>query len=287
MATLQRVIRAMEKIAPLHLAETAWDNVGVLVESPHPNPTGNRVFLTIDLSPRVLKEALSTPNVGVIVAYHPPLFRAIKKFTMADPMQRAALSCAAAGISIFSPHTALDSAVGGINDWIVDGLSRGPEDKITPVTAKVGATGEGPAGEGAGAGRIIYFSNPWRFEELVEKVKSHLGIKYVRVAVSDAAENSSDGAVLVKSVAVCAGSGASVLLGANADVYLTGELSHHEVLAANNSGSSVILCEHSNSERGYLSAVLAPKLRELFSEDGSSPLEVIVSSQDRDPLSVA
>ena len=37
---------------------------------------------------------------------------------------------------------------------------------------------------------------------------------------------------LIKSVAICAGSGGSLLGGVNASVYLTGEMGHHEVLAA-------------------------------------------------------
>ena len=36
------------------------------------------------------------------------------------------------------------------------------------------------------------------------------------------------------------------------DVLLTGEMSHHEVLAANAEGKHVILSDHSNTERGYL-----------------------------------
>jgi len=47
------------------------------------------------------------------------------------------------------------------------------------------------------------------------------------------------------------------------DLFLTGEMSHHEILAANAQGTSVILCEHSNSERGYLKQVLQPKLEVL------------------------
>lgn len=46
----------------------------------------------------------------------------------------------------------------------------------------------------------------------------------------------------VSSVAICAGSGADLLLGNPADVYLTGEMSHHEVLEAVASGHHVILC---------------------------------------------
>jgi putative NIF3 family GTP cyclohydrolase 1 type 2 len=53
---------------------------------------------------------------------------------------------------------------------------------------------------------------------------------------------------MIKSVAVCAGSGSSVLRGVPADVYLTGEMGHHEVLAAIASNTHVILCEHTNTE---------------------------------------
>lgn len=48
---------------------------------------------------------------------------------------------------------------------------------------------------------------------------------------------------IVSTIAICAGSGGSVLLGVEADVYFTGEMSHHEVLAAVQSGHNVILCK--------------------------------------------
>ena len=46
----------------------------------------------------------------------------------------------------------------------------------------------------------------------------------------------------VRSVAICAGSGGDVLQGVDADVYLTGEMAHHQVLAAVASGRNVVLC---------------------------------------------
>ena len=52
----------------------------------------------------------------------------------------------------------------------------------------------------------------------------------------------------------CKGSGASILCHAgNADLWITGEMSHHEALDAQQNGVSVLLCEHSNTERGFLS----------------------------------
>jgi len=85
----------------------------------------------------------------------------------------------------------------------------------------------------------------------------------------------------VKSVAVCAGSGATVLSGVQVDLFVTGEMSHHEILNAIHAGTSVILCEHSNTERGFLCA-LQQQLHSLF-EGG---IEVCLSSQDRDPVEI-
>lgn len=84
----------------------------------------------------------------------------------------------------------------------------------------------------------------------------------------------------ISTVAVCAGSGSSVLKGVNADLYITGEMSHHDLLDANHRNVSVILCEHSNSERGYLKHLvesLRPKLK---------GINLIISSVDKDPVSI-
>ena len=72
-----------------------------------------------------------------------------------------------------------------------------------------------------------------------------------------------------------------MLRGADADLLLTGEMSHHEVLDATHNGSNVILVEHSNSERGYLEE-LQPKLHQLF----EGKVNVVISRKDRDPLEV-
>ena len=85
----------------------------------------------------------------------------------------------------------------------------------------------------------------------------------------------------MKTVAVCAGSGAQILRGIEADLYITGEMSHHEVLDATSRGTSVILCDHSNSERGYLT-VLQQRLNTLF----ENKINIIVSTVDKDPLDI-
>lgn len=84
----------------------------------------------------------------------------------------------------------------------------------------------------------------------------------------------------ISTVALCAGSGTSVLAGVKADLYLTGEMLHHDVLEATQIGTTVILCNHSDSERGYLKH---------FQENFSSEHMVIhihVSQLDKDCLTV-
>ncbi|TPX67942.1 hypothetical protein SpCBS45565_g03494 [Spizellomyces sp. 'palustris'] len=272
MTLLQHVTRCMEKIAPLKLAESAWDNVGVLVEAPFPRPNATRVFLTIDLRQHVLEEALKDPKIGVIVAYHPPIFKAVKRLCMNDDKQSIALKCAASGVSIFSPHTALDNCVSGINDWLARGLGIGQ-------TTVINAIKDPPADQlGSGSGRIHLLEKPVDIHEMVRRVKSHLKLAHVRLATPTQNKQ-------ISSIAICAGSGASVLMNTKADLYLTGEMSHHEVLAALADDISVILCEHTNTERGYLAEVLQPRLQALLRENEPG-IEVVVSSIDRDPLVV-
>ncbi|MCA9289617.1 MAG: Nif3-like dinuclear metal center hexameric protein, partial [Phycisphaerales bacterium] len=122
---------ALATIAPTrHAAD--WDNVGLLVGAR--DWAAARVLLTIDLTDAVLAEAVDA-GVSMIVAYHPPLFAPFRRLTDEDPKQRLVLGAVRAGIAIHSPHTALDAAPGGVNDWLADGLGAGDRRALTPATA--------------------------------------------------------------------------------------------------------------------------------------------------------
>jgi dinuclear metal center YbgI/SA1388 family protein len=121
------LIGAMERIAPLEHAES-WDRVGLLVGSRGRDLDGP-VVLTIDLTERVLAEALAS-DASAIVAYHPPIWDPLARVTDATPQQRIVMGCLERGIGVYSPHTALDAVPGGICDWLCEGLSGGLEGKI-------------------------------------------------------------------------------------------------------------------------------------------------------------
>lgn len=115
---LADVIAAIEAIAPPHLAEP-WDNVGLLVGDRSQNVT--RAMLTVDYTPDVAAEAREA-KCDLILAYHPPLFSATKRFT-ADGSTALAFDAARRGVAIYSVHTALDVAEGGTNDVLCDALA--------------------------------------------------------------------------------------------------------------------------------------------------------------------
>lgn len=67
-----------------------------------------------------------------------------------------------------------------------------------------------------------------------------------------------------------------------ADLFLTGEMSHHEVLEACSCGTAVILCEHSNTERGFLQQIYKKQLETKL----EGQVDIVVAKTDRDPLQI-
>ncbi len=125
----------------------------------------------------------------------------------------------------------------------------------------------------AGIGRVLRLESPRPVAAIIESVKAHLGVPSLRLA-------GPEGDVSV--AACCPGAGGELLAAAEhagATLYLTGEMRHHDVLAAAARGTTILLAGHTNTERGYL-----PTLRDrLAAEMG---VEVVVSTRDTCPWRV-
>jgi dinuclear metal center YbgI/SA1388 family protein len=101
------VARTLEDWFPLRLAEP-WDNVGLLLGAAA-RPAA-RVMTCLTVTPETAAEAVRR-QASLVVAHHPILFRGAQRLTDGDPV----LALAAAGVAAHSPHTAHDSAAGGVN----------------------------------------------------------------------------------------------------------------------------------------------------------------------------
>lgn len=258
--------------------------MGLIAQTPVPR-THRRVFLAVDLTPAVADELLARTDIHTAIVYHPVIFAATRKITMADPLQRSILRCIAAGIHIYCPHTTIDACRQGINDWLIAGLSHAWEkeapadDELYKAVQSARYTIVEPNEDDPefGVGRVASLPMPCTWTTLIARVKALLRIPHVQVAPAANVRGDTN----VSTIAVCAGSGGSVLRSqTNVDVWVTGEMGHHEILAANARGVSVILANHTNTERQYLRDVLQSALIH-------GGFDVVVSDTDADPLQVA
>jgi len=126
---LQDALTVLRRVAPEPLAE-AWDKVGLQVQ-PQPEQI-ERALLCIDLTEAVAEEAVDR-DAQLVVSYHPPIFQPLAGLTDADWKQRALLKLIRRGIGVYAPHTALDAARGGVNDWLCQLIGPGTATPISPT----------------------------------------------------------------------------------------------------------------------------------------------------------
>jgi dinuclear metal center YbgI/SA1388 family protein len=109
------IVTAIEKIVPLKLAQD-WDNVGLLIGDPQ--KAVKSILLTIDVTKEVLAEAIKQ-KTDLIISYHPVIWEPLRKITTDGPTA-VVYELIRRGIAVFSIHTALDSAIGGVNDGLAE-----------------------------------------------------------------------------------------------------------------------------------------------------------------------
>jgi len=112
---VKAIAEKIDSIFPIKLAQS-WDNVGLLVGNPEKNV--KNILLTIDITADVLTEAKRL-RTDLFISYHPVIWDGLKNIT-ADGTGSIVYDLIRADISVFSIHTVLDSAVGGVNDGLAE-----------------------------------------------------------------------------------------------------------------------------------------------------------------------
>lgn len=108
---IRDIISVIEDFAPLALQES-WDNSGLQCGDASADCTG--VMLCMDVTPDVIEEAFRK-GCNLVVSHHPMIFRGIKRVTGATVAERCLLAAIRLGVAVYSSHTALDSAEGGVS----------------------------------------------------------------------------------------------------------------------------------------------------------------------------
>ncbi|RCI11562.1 hypothetical protein L249_7567 [Ophiocordyceps polyrhachis-furcata BCC 54312] len=279
----QLVVESMRKLYPEELADRSWDNVGLLLGNedveakPSSSSSSPKVMVTNDLTFQVAVDAIRQ-GVSVIVSYHPFIFSGLKSITCKDAQQATLIRLARAGIAVYCPHTAVDAAPSGLNDWLAK-IIAGPHDDDRSIAVPAASQSQTEVGYGA-VGR---FHAPVPLPEILLRLAARLGgLQHLMIASPVGAKVAD---ISVRSFAVCAGSGYDVLEAVDVDLLVMGETSHHSALRAIQQGRTLVQVFHSNSERAYLREVLRPRLRELLTNKVPEA-EVVMSEYDKDPFTV-
>jgi dinuclear metal center YbgI/SA1388 family protein len=265
--TLGTVIAALEARYDPALAEP-WDAVG-LVCGDRADPV-RRVLLAVDPVSAVVDEVLET-GADLLVTHHPLLLTAVHGVPADDPKGRVVHRLIRGGAALFVAHTNADRAPdGGVSD---------------ALAAAVGLTDTGPlepvnAGSGAGLGRVGRLPRALPLSQFAADVAAALPVTAGGVRVAG------DPAGRVQTIAVCGGSGGSLIEAAReagADVLLTSDLRHHPAVEAGEGGGPALLdVAHYATEWPWLPVAAAALTLDLGGE-----VEAVVSRRSTDPWTSA
>lgn len=215
MTTGIELIKRFEQFASPQLAES-WDHVGLQLGDPR-RPI-HRLMTTLDVRPAVVAEAIDK-QVDFIFAHHPVMFHPAKDLDLRKPQNQMYADLLAHHITVYAAHTNLDTANGGMNDWLAQQLG------LVDTEPLVDAGVDPVSGRPVGMGRVGNLTTAMRVDDFTQYCLRSFNLPAARLIV-----NPLDQDKIIKRVAVLGGSGSEFYLQAQAkgaDAYVTGDVTYH------------------------------------------------------------
>lgn len=209
------LIQRFEQFASPQLAEK-WDHVGLQLGDPD-RPL-RRLMTTLDVRPEIVAEAIDQ-RVDFIFAHHPIMFHPAQNLDTRNPQNQMYADLLAHHITVYAAHTNLDTANGGMNDWLAAKLG------LTNCQPLLPAGTDPISGEAVGMGRIGSFNGQMTPREFADYCRRLFGVQGLRLINHPADEHKE-----IHRVAVLGGAGQDFYANAvrmGADAYVTGDVSYH------------------------------------------------------------
>jgi len=277
--TLSDIIQILDDLAPPSLAEE-WDNCGLqLGDFAWPV---TKIWVALDPTLQVV-EAACDQKVDLLITHHPLIFKPLKSIEFHTPLGAVVNLATRHNLAIFSAHTNLDSAAGGLNDILARRV--GLKD-LKPLVAGNEITRDQydnhPLISGehkTGIGRVGSLGKAMDLKSFARMIKKQMGLNRIKFA--------GDPRLTIKKAAVCTGSGSSLLanfFASGAQAYISGDMRYHDARDVEAANRGVIDIGHFASEC-FIAEELAARLSTIFIESG---IEVTVEACDleKDPFEV-
>lgn len=240
MTTVYDIYQAIDRLAPFSYAES-WDNCGLMLGDK--TMEVKRALFCLDVTEEIVAEAVAQ-QASLIITHHPVIFHPLKTVDSNTNVYRLIVG----GVAVISAHTNLDIAEGFVNDVLAEKLGLEEITHLERIDGK---------GADISLGRMGILPKAVSIEAFAQQVKIALNCEKIDFV---------GGQPMVQRVAVCGGSGGSLLRTAvekGADVLVTGDVRHDEFLLAHELGMGIIDGGHYHTEQPVLE-VLSQRLQEIF-----------------------
>ncbi len=223
----------IEELAPVSIQES-WDNSGFSIGDPLKEV--NSVLIALDCTPEIVDEAIPT-EADMIITHHPLIFKGIRQITHNTLLERMIVKLIKNDIIVYSAHTNIDKVVNGVSGIMADKLDL-VDREILQVTES----------ENVGLGIIGNLKTGMGFSKIETLVKEKFNLKSFRCSMPPEG--------IIKRIAVCGGSGSSLIetaMAKGAQIYITGDISYHNFFCENN--FMVMDIGHFESEYGVVEII--------------------------------
>lgn len=256
--TVREIATVIEAFAPKRLQES-YDNAGLQIG--HPDMEVSAVMLCLDVTEEILDEALER-RCNLIVSHHPLIFKGLKEITGRTATQRIVEKAIRENVAIYSAHTNLDSAKEGVS-YEMAHLLHLSNLKVLDPRADDSETGFGVIGDVQPTPKI----------EFLRKIKETFKVKSLRYSAQSPQ-------LVVRKVAACSGSGASLIgyaVRAGADIIVTGDVKYHDFTTF---GLDIIIADIGHFESEIITKVIFSRIiREAF-----PGVETYYSERETNPI---
>ena len=241
MTKVRDVVKVIEDFAPLSVQES-WDNCGLCIGSEDAEVSS--VLLGLDCTPALVDEAIAC-GANMIVTHHPLIFRGLKRINGQDPVSETVMKAIKHDIAVYAAHTSADKVSGGVSWAMADRLGLSDVEVLDEESSGVGLGVVGNLKPAVPVGEFASF------------VKKRFELDALRMSRQDE--------IMISRVAMCGGSGGSLIEKARnsgAQVYISGDISYHEFFVPD--GFVIMDIGHYESEK-YIVEILFSIIRKNFS----------------------
>lgn len=246
----KEIINILNSFADPKLIDS-WDNTGFQIGNYEAEIS--KILVSLDLDEIVVDKAISE-GYQMIVTHHPLIFKPLNDINSNSYLGRLIMKLISNHINVYSAHSNLDLADGGVNDELASVLGLNNIKPLNEIAIDEKIYGYGRVGTVEEIETILFLN----------QLKKNLSVEDIRVYGNIDKK--------ISKIAVCGGSGGDFIFDAfrmGAEVYITGDIKYHEAQMALQLGLIIVDAGHYHTEK-----IILPKIKDVILNGTKESMEI-------------